>query len=201
LLFLSFAWHTFEVEVKNNMNNDQSQKQIRADVKSGIVTIEIKTDYGPIAFSYSPLDIEAGIAALATDILKHSKKGEGSPEVIERLGLPTELVTDAATPYEECSDKVSPLDTPKQFPPHLEAYSQGTVEQFSDNLAPALILMLDYLAATALVLAGADSPPGWEQKVKKEHRATVQMLQDHLGTSIRRLWTRQYSENLDADSR
>ena len=183
------------------MNNDSSEKQIRADVKTGIVTIEIKTDYGPITFSYSPSDVKAGIALLAASILKHSKEGESLARSTEYLDLTSEQVTEAAALYEERSNKIFPSSAIEQFSPGSEAYSRGTVEQFSDNLVPALILMLDYLAATALVLAGTDSDPRWEQKIKNEHKAMVKMLQDHLGASIRRPWIRQSRENIDNDLR
>lgn len=182
------------------MNNDSSQEQIRVDVEGDIVTIRIKTDYGPIDFSYSPSEVEAGIAALSTDILKRSKEGKRLAGGMEQLGLPAELVADAAAQYEEQSNKSFPLDAIEKFSPSAKAYSRGTIEQFSDNLVPALILMLNYLASTALVLAGTDSDPRWEQKVRNEHKATVEMLQERFGASIRQLWIRQHRENVDADS-
>lgn len=182
------------------MNEDSSRPQILADTKTGVVTIEIETGYGPITFSYSPAAIEAGIAALAEDILKRAKEGESQAQAVERLGLPAEEVTDAAALYEERANRVFPQDAIEQFSPSSEAYSRGTVEQFSDNLVPALILMLDYLAATALVAESADSDPRWQQKIVKERKAAVELLQDLLSKGIQRLSTRQSTDNLNTES-
>jgi len=176
--------------------NDDISPQIRMDTSTGVVTLEIETAYGPITLSYSPEAIEAGIAALAADILKRAKEGGSQAEAVERLGLPTEVVTGAAAVYEERANQVFPLDAIEQFSPSSRAYSRGTVEQLSDNLVPALILMLDYLAATALVVGSADSDPQWRQKVASEHRATLEILQERLSEGIQRLYARQNSDNL-----
>ncbi len=175
--------------------NDDSSSQICVDTRTGVVTLEIETAYGRITFSYSPAAIEAGIAALAADILKRAKERGRQAEAVERLGLPAEVVTGAAALYEERANQVFPLDAIEKFSPSSEAYSRGTVEQLSDNLVPALILMLDYLAATALAVRSVDSDPQWGQKVASEHQATLEILQERLSEGIQRLYARQTPDN------
>jgi len=170
------------------MSDDSPDTQILADVKTGVVTIEIETDYGPITFSYSPAAIEAGIAALAADISKRAKEGQSQAQAAERLSVPPAVVTDAAALYEERSKQRFPQDAIEQFSPSSEAYARGTVEQFSDNLIPALILMLDHLAAATLVSASADSDPRWRQMVEREDQETLKILHHRLSESIQRLY-------------
>lgn len=183
------------------MSDNTSHPQILADAKTGVVTIELETDYGLVSFSYSPTGIEAGIAALAADILKRAKEGRSQAHTVERLGVPPEVVTDAAALYEERANQIFPMDAIEQFSPSSESYSRGTVEQLSDNLVPGIILMLDHLAASALIVGGIDSDPGSEQTVKQAHQATIEMLQECLGKSIQQLSARSRPEASGTDSR
>ena len=178
-----------------NEQAPQPQPEITADAKTGIITIKIETKFGPVAFSFSPAEVEAGIAALAKEILRRSETGERQEQSVTQLGLPERLVTEAALYYEERGKQIFPLDAIEQFTPGSEAYARGTIEQFSDNLIPSLVLMLDYLAAVNLVKASADSDPQWRQKVAREHQITLNMLRAHLGASIQRLYPAQDKDN------
>jgi hypothetical protein len=180
------------------MNEQASQPEITADAKTGMITIKIETDFGPVTFSFSPAEVEAGIAALAKDILRRSQNGERPGPTVRQLGLPDKLVNEAALHYEERGKQSFPLDAIEQFTAGSKAFARGTIEQFSDNLIPALLLMLDYLAAVNLVKASADSDPRWRKKVAAEHEKILKVLQDHLAASIQRLYPARDSDNSDS---
>lgn len=171
------------------VNETSQQPRIAVDTRTGMVTIEITSDFGPSTFSYSPAAIAKGIAALAADILRRAEAGNSQTEAVEHLGLPTDVVVDAAALYIERASQTFPQDAIEQFSSSSETYARGTVEQFSDNLVPALILMLDHLAATALVSASADSDPHWRQKVAVDQEAIRALLTQRFGENIRALWT------------
>jgi hypothetical protein len=180
------------------MNEQAPQPEITADAKTGMIVIKIETSFGRVGFSFSPAEVEAGIAALAKEILRRSEAGERQEQTVTQLGLPESLVNEAALNYEERGKQTFPLDAIEQFSPGSEAYARGTIEQFADSLIPALVLMLDYLAAVNLVKAGADSDPQWRQKVAGEHQITLKMLQDHLVAGIQRLYPARDSDNSDS---
>lgn len=157
------------------------------DTRTGVVTIELTSDLGTITFSYSPVAVEKGIAALAADILRRAEAGNSQTEAVEHLGLPTEVVVDAAKLYEERGRLQFPQDAIEKFSPTKEAYARGTVEQFSDNLVPALILLIDYLAAAVLATKATDSVRPSNDSLSRSHDATIDLLQNRLGAAIQRL--------------
>lgn len=171
-----------------DMNETSDQPRIAVDTRTGVVTIEITTDLGPITFSYSPAAIEDGIAALAREILQRAEAGKTRTEAVKNLGIPTEVVLDAAKLYEERGRLQFPQDAIEKFSPSSEAYARGTVEQFSDKIVPALILLLDYLAAAVLVTKVTDSVRS-DENLSRSHDATIDLLQHRLGESIQRLAT------------
>src|SRR6267142_329724 len=93
-----------------DMNEPNQQPRIAVETRTGVVTIEISTDLGPITFTYSPAAGEKGIAALAADILLRAEAGNSQTEAVEHLGLPTEVVVDAAKLYEERGQLQFPQD-------------------------------------------------------------------------------------------
>jgi hypothetical protein len=170
-----------------DMNEPNQQPRIAVETRTGVVTIEISTDLGPITFTYSPAAVEKGIAALAADILLRAEAGNSQTEAVEHLGLPTEVVVDAAKLYEERGRLQFPQDAIEKFSPTKEAYARGTVEQFSDNLVPALILLMDYLAAAVLATKATDSMRPSSDSLSRSHDATLDLLQNRLGAAIQRL--------------
>jgi hypothetical protein len=166
-----------------------NQPRIAVDTGTGVVTIEISTDLGPIAFSYSPAAVEKGIAALAADILKRAEAGKRQTEAVERLRLPIEAVVDAANVYVERGRLQFPQDSIEKFSPSSEAYARGTVEQFWDNLSPALILLMDYLAAAVLTTRATDSLRPSRDNLSRAREGTIDLLQNRLGAAIQRLAT------------
>lgn len=173
----------------SDTNESNKQPKIAVDTRTGVVTIEITSDFGPVTFSYSAAAVEKGIAALAAEILQRANAGKRQPKAVEHLGLPTEVVVDAAKLYEERGRLQFPQDAIEKFSPSSEAHARGTIEQFSDNLLPALILMLDCLAAAALVSTSADSDPLWREKVAIDQEAIRVLLKQRFGENIRALWT------------
>jgi hypothetical protein len=182
------------------MDSDPLQCQILADTKTGVVTIELNTDYGPILFSYSPAAVEAGITALAADILRRANEGQRAAQAVEGLHVPAAVVTNAAALYQQRANRVFPLDPIEEFSSGAEAYSRGTVEQFADDLIPAIIVMLDSLGATSLVVGGTDSDQQWKEDVTQDHKSSVELLQDLLSVRIARLATRRRIETIDLNS-
>src|SRR4051812_47097638 len=105
-----------------DMNETSRDPRITVDTRTGVVTIEITSDLGPITFSYSPVSVEKGIAALAADILRRAEAGNSQTEAVEHLGLPTDVVVDAAKLYEERGRLRFPQDAIEKFSPSKEAY-------------------------------------------------------------------------------
>jgi hypothetical protein len=167
------------------MNQSHQDLRIVADNATGVVTVEVVTDYGPIVFSYSPEAVTSGIATLVADILKRDEKGEPQSSEIDRLDIPTELVKLAAQVYDERARQTFPAGAIERFSPGSQAYARGVVEQFSDNLVPALILMLNYLAAITLIQGGSDSKP-LTPEAANERQVTVELLHDRLRRGIQR---------------
>ena len=159
------------------------------DIRTDVVTIEITSDFGPVTFSYSPAAFEKGIAKLAAEILRRADAGKPQTETVKDLGLPTDAVVDAAALYKERASQIFPEDAIEEFCASSDAYARGTMEQFADNVVPALLLMLDHLAATALVSARSDSDPQWSQKVAVHQEGLRALLAQRFGESIRALWT------------
>ncbi len=172
--------------IRMTMNEHHQDLRIVADNATGIVTVEEATDYGPIVFSYSPEAVGSGIAALVTDILKRDEKGAPQSPEIDRLEIPTELVKQAAQVYEESARQTFPDDAIERYSPTSQAYARGVVEQFSDNLVPTLILMLNYLAAITLIQGGNDSKR-LTPEASNERQATIELLQDRLRRGIQRI--------------
>jgi len=170
-----------------DMNELNQQPRIAVDTGTGLVTIEISTDLGPITFSYSPAAVEKGIAALAAEILKRFEAGKSQTEALKHLGIPIEVVVDAANLYEERGRFQFPQDSIEKFSPSSTAYARGTVEQFSDNLAPALILLMDYLAAAVLTTRATDSVRPSPDNLSRAHEGTIELLQNRLGAAIQHL--------------
>lgn len=170
-----------------DMNEASRDPRIAVDTQTGVVTIEITSDLGPITFSYSPVAVEKGIVALAADILRRAEAGNSQKEAVEYLGLPTEVVVDAAKLYEERGRLQFPQDAIEKFSPTKEAYARGTVEQFSDNLVPALILLMDYLAAAVLATKATDSVRPSNDSLSRSRDATIDLLQNRLGAAIQHL--------------
>jgi hypothetical protein len=170
-----------------DMNEPNQQPRIEVDTRTGVVTIGISTSLGPITFSYSPAAVEKGIAALAADILRRAEAGKSQTEAVEHLGIPTEVVVDAANLYEERGRLQFPQDAIEEFSPSSEAYARGTVEQFSDNLSPALILLMDYLAAAVLTTKATDSVRPARDNLSRAREGTIDLLQNRLGAAIQRL--------------
>jgi hypothetical protein len=171
----------------DDMNETSRDPRIAVDTRTGMVTIEITSDLGPIAFSYSPVAVEKGIAALAADLLRRAEAGNSQTEAVQHLGLQTEVVVDAAKLYEERGRLQFPQDAIEKFSPSSEAYARGTVEQFSDNLVPALVLLMDYLAAAALATKATDSVRPSNESLSRSRDATIDLLQNRLGAAIQRL--------------
>jgi hypothetical protein len=187
LLYRDQHGKLFQMATDADMNEPNQQPRIAVDTGTGIVTIEISTNLGPIAFSYSPAAVEKGIAALAADILRRVETGKSQTKAVENLGIPTEVVVDAAKLYEERGRLQFPQDSIEKFSPSSEAYARGTVEQFSDNLAPALILLMDYLAAAVLTTKATDSGRPSPDNLSSAHEAIIDLLQNRLGAAIQRL--------------
>lgn len=172
-----------------DMNELNQQPRIAVDTRTGLVTVEITSDFGAISFSYSPAEIQRGIAELAAEILQRADAGKRQTGAVKDLGLPTDAVVDAAALYQERASRTFPEDAIEKFSNSSEAYARGTMEQFADNVVPALLLMLDHLAATALVSASADSDPQWRQKVAVDQEAIRALLAQRFAANIHRLWT------------
>jgi hypothetical protein len=168
------------------MNEHDQNLRIVADNATGIVTLMVATDYGPTSFSYSPEAVGSGIATLVADILKHDEKGEPQNPEIDSLEISKELVKHAAQVYDERARQRFPAGAIERFSPGSQAYARGIVEQFSDNLVPALIQMLNYLAAITLIQGGSDSKR-LTPEAANEHQVTVQLLQDRLRRGIQRI--------------
>jgi hypothetical protein len=88
--------------------------------------------------------------------------------------------------YDQRSRKTFPNDAIERFSSGSQAYDRGVVEQFSDNLVPALILMLNYLAAITLIQGGSDSKR-LTPKAANERHATIELLQDRLRKGVQRI--------------
>jgi hypothetical protein len=189
LLYQDQRGTLFQMASDADMNEPNLKPRIAVDTGTGVVTIEITSNFGAIAFSYSPAAIQKGIAALAAEILQRANAETRHTEAVEQLGLPTDVVVDAAALYEERASQTFPEDAIEKFCSSSEAYARGTMEQFADNVVPALLLMLDHLAATALVSASADSDPRWRQKVAVDQEAIRALLTQQFGGNIRGLWT------------
>ena len=172
------------------MNSDASGSCFTANTSNGSVTVEINTDYGPITFSCFPKAVEDGIANLVADILQETERSANiKVRGLESLNLPNKLVSGNAEIYDERSRKVFPNDAIEQFSPGSRAYSQGTLEQFTENLKPAIILMLDHLAVTALVLGRTDLKNDQSKEEVDERRMVLlSLIRDHFGRSIQDLW-------------
>lgn len=170
-----------------DMNETGRDPRIAVDTSTALVTIEITTDLGPITFRYSPVEVEKGIAALAADIVRRAETGTRQTKAVEHLGLPTEVVVDAAKLYEERGRLQFPQDAIEKFSPSSRAYARGTVEQFSDNLVPALVLLMDYLAAAVLATKATDSVRQSNDNLSRSRDATIDLLQNRLGAAIQRL--------------
>jgi len=170
-------------------DTEKNEPTITVDTRTDVVTIEIRSDFGPITFSYSPAAVDKGLAALVAEILR-SSAGKNRRKASEHFGLPSDILVEAAAIYEERASQTFPQDAIEQFSAGSEAYANGTMEQFVDNLVPALLLMLDHLAATALVSASADSDPQWRRKVAKDREAIRALLAQQFSENIRALWPR-----------
>jgi len=168
---------------------NESEFHTKITVTSDAVLIELGTQYGPITFSYTPSAIGEGITKLAADILQSKKTTDETTRGGQRLGFSSEQAREAAQVFEERARQTFPQDAIEKFSPSSGAYTRGLVEQFSDNLVPALILMLDYLAAAALVSPNSDSEPNWTRKIAADQEATRTLLEERFGESIRALWT------------
>jgi hypothetical protein len=177
------------------MKDQKFRPEISADSKTGVVKIRVETDYGHVEFSYSPEQIAAGIATLVDDILHAQKTGERLNR-IEQLGMSGGPATDAASLFKERANLTFPQSSIERFSPGSETYARGVVEHFSDNVIPAIALMLDYLAASALLSPSADTDPEWRVKVTQNRRSTLALLQKRLGEAIQHL----YSHQKDDDS-
>ena len=171
------------------MDNDVSNSQITANISDGSITVEMSTDYGPIVFSYSPNGVENGIANLVADVLRQSGDSDETPfKTLAETGLPEELVKRNAEIYDRRAKIVFPTDALEKFVPGSKAYSQGTLEQFSENLRPAILLMLDHLGAAALVLGKAELDGQSSERVDERRRVLLNNLRDHFRASIQALW-------------
>jgi hypothetical protein len=186
ILLRNWVWRGRLSPQRMTMNEHHQNLRIVADNATGIVTVEVATDYGPIVFSYSPEAVGSGIAALVADILKRDDRGEPQNKEIDRFEIPTELVKQAAQVYDERARQTFPDDAIERYGPSSQAYARGVIEQFSDNLVPTLILMLNYLAAITLIQGGSDSKR-LTPEASNDRQAIVDLLQDRLRRGIHRI--------------
>jgi hypothetical protein len=163
-----------------------SQVQVVANA-AGTITIEVETSCGSVALTYSPAAVEAGVSALAKDILRRFDQGNPQSPEVSSLELPVQVVAEAAKVYEERGRLEFPLDAIEKFSPSSKAYARGTVEQFLDSLAPGISLLMDYLAAVLLVTKVSESTAPQDDNLSRSHDATIDLLENRLGASIQRL--------------
>jgi hypothetical protein len=180
IAFNKCAWQTCR-----RMSHEQSEIEILAETASGVVTVSMQTDYGRVSFSYSPADVEAGIARLAREMLMHPDKARRR---VDDLSLDPTQALKAANLYGQRATLALPNDDVERFSPGSQAYARGTVEQFAEILAPAVITMLDYLAATALVLGQSDVDRNSQDKIQMARDEITAYLKECFGRTILTFW-------------
>jgi hypothetical protein len=172
------------------MPSDSSSVQVTASMSDGPMTLQMNTRYGPISFSYSPQAIEAGLSELVSEVLDGLRSSDATSlnEVSRQSDLPIETVKESIEHYRERQNATFPDDAIEKFTPGNRAYVQGTLEQFSEGIAPGIALMLDHLAVTSLTRSVPDLDQEWKRKVEKSSLELRDVLSDHFRRSIHSLW-------------
>lgn len=166
------------------MTSKASDIQFTANQSDHLITIDMKTAYGPITFSYSPTEVDRGIGNLVAEILHgHGQPGLCEIYQLDRLAS-TDVLKQSAETYRERAKKVFPKSALEQFSPGSQAYAQGTLELFADNLAFAINFMLDYLGVAALTLGKSNEDPESTMEVERIRHKLLNVLRDELGTSM-----------------
>jgi len=164
------------------MSQETSELQISASQADQLITVQMMTTYGPISFSCSPEAMQLGITTLASEIAR----GATDSVLLVDLDIsePTrQSLRKSAEIYYEHDAKQFPKDAIEQFSRTAHGYSQGTLEQFIDNLPAAISLMMDYLAIAALTLGQTNEGTQSNLTVAEKRQTLRKVLRDQFTRS------------------
>jgi len=163
--------------------------EVTASMSDGSVTLKMTTRYGPISFSYSPQAIEAGVSQLVAEALHESKDASSMfRDVLTRSGLPADKIIESLERYQRSQEAKFPDDAIEKFMPGTRAHVQGTLEQFSEGLAPGIALLLDHLAVISLTSRSTNLDYDWTRKVQQSCFELRALLAFHFRRAIHSLW-------------
>jgi|SRR5215213_104160 len=172
------------------MPSDDTHQEVTASISDGSVTLEMTTRYGPISFSYSPQAIETGISQLVSEALSESDAYSTLRDLLTKSDLPANEVRARLEHYRRSQETKFPDDAIEKFTPGNRAHVQGTLEQFSEGLAPGIALMLDHLAVTALTCRSTNLDYDWTRQVQQSRFDLKALLASHFRRAIHSLWDR-----------
>jgi hypothetical protein len=165
--------------------------EVTASMSDGSVTLKMTTRYGPICFSYSPQAIEAGVSQLVAEALHESKDASSTfRDVLRRSGLPADKIIEGLESYRRSQETKFPDDAIEKFTRGTRAHVQGTVEQFSEGLAPGIALLMDHLAVTSLTCRSTNLDYDWPRKGQQSYFELRAILAFHFRRAIHSLWDR-----------
>jgi len=159
------------------MSQEKSELQITASQADQLITVQMMTTYGPICFSCSPKAIQLGITTLATQISRGATDSV-LPVDLDISESAQQSLKQNAEIYCEHQAKQFPKDAIEQFSRTARGYSQGTLEQFIDNLPAAISLTMDYLAIAALTLGQTNEGPQSNLTVEEKRQTLRRVLRD-----------------------
>jgi hypothetical protein len=159
------------------MTRKTSELQITAGQADQLMTTQIVTRYGPICFSYAPKGIDLGISNLVASLLDAADPEATSVDldISERT---RRLLMNSAKIYHAQELKTFPNDAIERFSQTARGYSQGTLEQFIDNLPAAVTLMMDYLAIAALTPGQTNEGTESSLPIEEKRRTLRRILRD-----------------------
>jgi hypothetical protein len=160
------------------MNQETANLQISTSQSDHLITMQMGTRYGPICLSYSPKEIDLGIANLVRMLLRDTADPTPPTLDLEISGSTRQLLMKSAEIYREHEGKKFPVDAIERFSQTARGYSQGTLEQFMDNLPAALSLMMDYVAIAALALGQTNEGTQANLTVEEKRQTLSRILRD-----------------------
>jgi hypothetical protein len=159
------------------MTQETSELQISASQADNSMTVQMMTRYGPLCVSYSPKGIELGISNLVNAMLLGATDSV-LPVDLDISESARQLLRKSAETYREHEGKQFPVDAIERFSQTARGYSQGTLEQFIDNLPAALSLMMDYVAIAALALGQTNEGTQANLTVEEKRQTLSRILRD-----------------------